>query len=270
MLPQRPFATAGLQALAGLEGLVGLQLFTMGDAGGRALTAVGATPLRELVGLEFLTCDPEEGALESIAAMPGLRKLSCQETAAGDDGFVALSRSRSLEYFWGRDTRNLSGRGFLALATVPSLRGLGTSLAHVDDAALSALPHFAALRELMPMGTRDEAFRHVGRCERLEALWVMYCRETGDEATEHLAGLPALKMYYAGSTRITNRSLERLGAMPSLEEVSLWDCPGVTDAGIVALGALPRLRKVTLEGLPGVSRAGTRVFGPGVRVSYAG
>ena len=75
---------------------------------------------------------------------------------------------------------------------------------------LSALPSFPALRALMPMDVPDEGFRHVGRCERLEELWLMYCRDTGDAATERIAGLSGLKTYYAGKTRITDRSLEIL------------------------------------------------------------
>jgi hypothetical protein len=270
LLPQRPFATGGLDALVGLDGLFGLNFFRMGESGGRAMTAAAIKPLADLASLGWLACDPTDEAMAQIAAMPRLRMLSCQDTGAGDDGFVALSRSSSLEYIWGRDTRHLTGRGLLAMAAMPSLRGLATSLAHVDAAALSALRRFPALRELMPMGLCDTGFRHLGRCERLEALWLMYCQDTGDQATENIAGLPALKTYYAGSTRITDRSLQLLGTMVLLEEVSLWDCAGVTDAGMAALARLPRLRLVTLEGLAGVSRAGAAVFGAGVRVSYAG
>ena len=120
------------------------------------------------------------------------------------------------------------------------------------------------------MGLADDKFRHVGQCEQLQALWLMYCRDTGDQATEHIARLPALKTYYAGSTRITDRSLEMLGTMLSLEEVILEDCPAITDVGIAKLAALPQLRKVTLESVPGVSRVGTAVFDASVRVTYAG
>jgi hypothetical protein len=45
----------------------------------------------------------------------------------------------------------------------------------------------------------------------------MYCRDTGDLATAHLSRLRRLKTYYAGQTRITDRSLEILGKMQSLE-----------------------------------------------------
>src|ERR1051325_8867889 len=123
-----------------------------------------------------------------------------QGTVASDDCFRSLSRSQTIEYIWGRECPNLKGRGFEALAAMPSLRGLAVSCRNVDDAALSTLPRFPALRQLMPMDVPDEGFRHVGACEQLEALWCMYCRDTGDAATEHIAGLSRLKSYYAGET----------------------------------------------------------------------
>ena len=95
----------------------------------------------------------------------------------------------------------------------------------------------------------------------------MYCRETTDAATAHIARLP-LAYYYAGLTRITDASLEILGGMPSLEQVDLYECRGVTDRGLAFLAALPRLREVHLDGLPGVPLDGTRVFPARVRVGY--
>ena len=66
---------------------------------------------------------------------------------------------------------------------MPVLRGLAVSCKNVDDQALSTLPRFPALRELMPMDVPDTGFRHVGRCEELGWLWCMYCRDTTDAAT---------------------------------------------------------------------------------------
>ncbi len=59
----------------------------------------------------------------------------------------------------------------------------------------------------------------------------MYCRDTTDAATEQIAGLSRLKSYLASYTRITDRSLEILAGMPSLERVSFYGCPGVTNSG---------------------------------------
>jgi hypothetical protein len=151
---------------------------------------------------------------------------------------------------------------------MPSLRNLGVGLKHVDEAALASLPRFPALRELTPIDVQDDGFRHVGRCERLERLVCMYCRDTTDIATEHVANL-RLTSYYAGLTQITDRSLEILGRMASLERVELFECQGVTDAGLAFLAQLPRLREVHLDSLPGVTLGGTAVFAPQVRVSYS-
>jgi hypothetical protein len=96
----------------------------------------------------------------------------------------------------------------------------------------------------------------------------MYCRETGDRATEHIAQLPKLKQYYAGKTRITDRSLEILSHMPSLEKIELWECGAITDKGIAALAKLPRLRALTVHGSPGVTAAVESMFPPDVVVDY--
>jgi hypothetical protein len=181
-----------------------------------------------------------------------------------------LSRSQTIEYIWGRECPNLAGRGFAALASMPALRGIAVSCKNVDDASLAALPRFPTLRELMPMDVPDAGFRHVGRCEYLEGLWCMYCRDTGDAATEHIAGLSRLKTYYAGKTGITDRSLEILGRMASLENLEFWQCAGLTDTGVAHLAGLPRLREIGFDGLPNVTRQAVSLFPAHVRVSYSG
>jgi hypothetical protein len=57
--------------------------------------------------------------------------------------------------------------------------------------------------------------------------------------------------------------------MPSLEQIELYECSGVSDAGLVFLAGLPRLRDVHLDGLPQVTLDGTRVFPGRVRVKYS-
>jgi hypothetical protein len=267
LLIDGPFTDEGLASLCGLDGIVDLDLFWHVTA----VTADGFAHLVHLPSLETLGADAkltDDATMPHLAALPRLRNLRAQGTAATDAGFEALSRSATLEKLWtGKDTIGLGNRGFAALSTMPALRNLGTSCRNVDDAALAALPRFAALRELTPIDVRDDGFRHIGRCERLERLVCMYCRDTTDLATEHVAGLQ-LRSYYAGLTQITDRSLAILGAMPSLEEIEFYECRGITDAGLGQLAALPQLRRVELSGLPGVTLAGTQVFPARVRVTY--
>ena len=262
-----PFTARGLRAIHDLGGVFALNL--QWQAGTMDSSALGL--LSSLARLGFLALDGDrcdDEAMRQLARLPHLRMLLAQGPVAGDDGFEALSASRSLEYYWGRECPNLGGRGFSALASMPSLKGLAVSCKNVDDASLAALARFPALRELMPMDVTDEGFRHVGRCERLEKLWCMYCRETGDRATEHISEL-RLRSYYAGLTKITDRSLELLARMTSLEHINLHHCKGITDKGVRALAALPALRELTIEGSRTVTRGALAAFAPSVRVRYS-
>jgi hypothetical protein len=264
LLLRGSFTDAGFAQLMGLGGLFALNL----DSSELRLTGRALEPLVTLPHLEWLAFDATDESMGQIAALPHLRFLMCQDTTAGDDGFVALSRSRSLEYLWGRRCHNLRSRGFASLAEIPTLRALSVSCKNVDDAGLSALPRFPSLSELMPMDIPDEGYRHVGRCARLESLVLMYCRETTDLATEHIASLSGLRKYFASYNRISDRTPEILGTMPSLEEITLDTCVGVTDTGMAALARLPRLRVLRVSGMPGVTTAGLAVLGPNVQVTY--
>ena len=262
-----PFTDAGFAALAGLDGIFGLGVFWHIAN----LTANGLKVLAKLPNLGALGCEGNlcnDTAMGHIAAIPRLRMLMAQGTVASDDGFAALSRSPTIEYIWGRECPNLQGRGFESLANMPALKGLAVSCKFVGDASLAALPRFPALTWLMPMDVPDEGFRHVGRCANLEKLTCMYCRDTGDVATEHIAGLSHLQYYYAGKTQITDRSLEILGGMNSLEVVELSACAGISDAGLVHIARLPRLKKVSVDATARVTRAGIAVFPPDVHVDF--
>jgi len=79
-----------------------------------------------------------------------------------------------------------------------------------------------------------------------------------------------LKRYYAGKTKITDRSLKILGRMTSLERLEFWQCSGITNAGMAEVANLPDLREVVLSGLPNVTRDAAALFPAHVRVDYSG
>ena len=268
LLLDGPITNAGLAGLAGLDGLFGLTFFWHLTA----LTGSGLERLSDLPNLGFLGCQDslcDDEAMRHIGAIPRLRMLMGQGTVATDKGFASLSRSQTIEYIWGRECPNLTGRGFAALSAMPALRGLAVSCKLVDDAALAMLPRFPALRALMPMDVSDAGFRHVGRCEELEGLWCMYCRNTTDAATEEIAGLRKLKTYYAGQTKITDRSLTILSRMPSLEKLEFWNCAGITNAGVAGLAALPSLREISVDGCRQVSPDALAAFPAHVRAKHS-
>jgi ankyrin repeat protein len=266
LLIDGPFTDRGLASLAGLEGIFALDLFWHVTG----ITTDGFASLAGMTHLGSLGCDgklADDTSMRHIAAIPRLRRLRAQESIAGDDGFLALSASQTLERFWGRECPNFGSRGFVAFSRMPALNTLGIGCGKVDDDALSTLPQFPSLRELTAIGFQDRGFRHIGRCEKLQRLLCMYCRDTTDVATEHIAALH-LKSYYAGLTQITDRSLEVLGRMSTLEAVELFETKNISDAGLGYLAKLPHLKRVELSGLPHVTLAGTRVFPASVQVNY--
>jgi len=267
LLIDGPFSNAGFASIEALIGLTDLDLFWHVTA----ITAPALAHLAALPRLRALGADgrlSDDDAMPQIAAIPGLRNLRAQKSVATDTGFEALSRSQTLETLWGRDCPNFGSRGFIALSKMPALRRLSISCKNVSDQVLATLPSFPALRAITPVDFTDDQFRHIARCERLEDLQCMYCRSTTDAATEQIAGLRHLRTYYAGLTHITDRSLQILGTIVSLEKIEFHACVKITDSGLPDLLALPRLREFTVSGSPGITLEGTRVFPSGVRVKY--
>jgi Leucine Rich repeat len=255
------FSDRGMQHVRGLDGLFGLNL----DDRHLSITAAALEPLVSLPNLGWLGVDAQDDWMPYIAEMPRLRFLGAQDTVSGDDGFVALSKSRSIEYIWGRRCHNLRRRGFVALAKMPALRGLSVSCLNVDDVGVSALPAFPALKELMPMDIPDAGYRHIGQCEQLESLILMYCRDTTDAATEHITGLRKLSYYFNSYTTITDRTPELLSGMGSLERITFDGCHGLTNAGIARLARLPKLRDLRVS-CKGVTPDVVDAFAPRVSV----
>jgi hypothetical protein len=107
-----PFSDEGVK---GLDGVFGLSFFWHCPN----LTSAGLDPLRRLSNLGHLSCNGElcdDAGLARIAAIPKLRMLGAQGAVASDAGFESLSSSATLEYLWGRECPNLTGRGFAALS----------------------------------------------------------------------------------------------------------------------------------------------------------
>ena len=110
-----PFSGRGLERLTVLGGLSSLSFFGHVSE----LTPRDLAPLASLPNLQFFGCDGalcDDEAMRHIGAIPRLRMLLAQGTVATDKGFVALARSRTLEYLWGRECPHLQSRGFAALA----------------------------------------------------------------------------------------------------------------------------------------------------------
>jgi hypothetical protein len=120
----------------------------------------------------------------------------------------------------------------------------------------------------MPMDIPDAGYRHIGKCSEMESLILMYCRDTTDAATEHIAALRKLRHYFNSYTMITDRTPQILSGIDSLETVTFDACHGLTDDGVAALARLPRLKELRVSG-NGLTRAVVKPFPPSVSVHYS-
>src|SRR5206468_9222419 len=127
-----------------------------------------------------------DAVLREIAAIPRLRWLHAQDVASGDDGFIALGRSETLETAVFRFCHAVTDRGVAALAALPRLQALNIGGRRLTDDAFAPFAAAQSLRDLSPPLSRDRAFVHIARIPKLERLTNMYNRGTTDEATRHL------------------------------------------------------------------------------------
>ena len=118
------------------------------------------------------------------------------------------------------------------------------------------------------MDVPDAEFRHIGRCANLEALLLMYCRDTTDAATEQITSLSHLRRYFNSYTAISDRTPLLLSGIDSLEEITFDACHNLTDSGVAALARLPRLKELRVAG-NGLTSKVTSMFPSGVTVHYS-
>ena len=79
-----------------------------------------------------------------------------------------------------------------------------------------------------------------------------------------------MRSYYAGANQITDRSLEILSGIRSLEKLEFHACAGITNAGVAKLAALPNLRELTFGAMPAITRSVLAAIPSHIRVTCGG
>lgn len=264
-----PITDAGLAPLAQLQGVFDLSLghqLPESDVSGAGAAYVAKMRNVQLLKWAEKICDNE--ALTHISGMTSLRQVICYNATADDAGFSALSGSDALEYILAQRCDFITRTTVEAFSQLPNLKRLNVGGEKLADDDLEPLSRFPALQEMWPTFFGDGAYRHVGQVSQLKQLVNMYCKETGDEATEHISGLQELRKYHVWGTQITDRSLEMMSRMDALESVLFWNCPNITDEGLSKLTRLPNLASLDLQRCGQLSAGCVEGFRPEVRVNY--
>jgi len=121
--------------------------------------------------------------------------------------------------------------------------GKHTEIASGIEPVLPVLGEFRRLRELYlhDHQATDDALRAIRDLRELEVLMLWNASELTDAGVECLRDMGRLRYIHLTGSRITDRSLEILGGLPSIDGLSL-QFNLFTDAGLAHLARLDRLK----------------------------
>jgi len=230
-----------------LTGLRSLNLYLT------AITDKGLSHITKLKSLEYLEAPPRmtDRGLALVAELPALKGLSVGATGGSpvtDAGLRHLSKLSSLEELYLRG-EGMSDAGLAHLAGLPRLGYLALYSSRFTDRGMAHVKKIPSLRILSfhegVCCITDAGLAHVGEMPKVELLLLDVTGPVTDDGIRHLAKMPSLRKLGIKSPLISDRGLEYLGRIKTLESLTLpQDQHGITDAGLIHLGRLPNLRSL--------------------------
>jgi len=245
-----------------LQKLVGLQSLKKLDLANCAITDEGLRSLRGLVSLEELnlTLTPvTDAGLAHLGGLTALRFLGMASTKCTGAGFTNLRALKKLENVNFHFTP-LNDAGLKAISEVGVAGRLWFAHSKFTDAGAASL---AALRELKACGigstekeSSGEAIAFLKGLERLEDLTLLDNQAT-PAGVAHASGIRSLrKLDVSYGPAVDDASLRLVATLPNLNEFKIGGSAKVTDEGVLALGAIKTLQRLTLSGLKNVTPEG--------------
>jgi hypothetical protein len=206
-----------LENLHGLAKLVRLNLET----------PVSEETMKSLVGLDGLTGLSVRGVsdagLQYIGQLPQLKNLGI----SGNSDFTGaglkhLAGATQLESLSISDAQSFTGDGLQQLAELTSLRSLSFTGTGVMGPAIAHLTRLPALEELtmLLVPLSKEGIQHVGEAKQLKRLTIQDSTLLDDDL-KYLADLPQLESLVLKDNGISDEGLVHLTKLPSLRRVDL-------------------------------------------------
>ena len=196
---------------------------------------------------------------QSFSQFPKLHKLwmSPGGLRLNDETLTAMGALPNLDYFFGGSAQ-FSDDGLKGFAQWKNLKYFG--LDHwfgpegSKDYFGKGLAHLAGLPlESVRLGgcrVDDEAPRALAKIKTLEKVDLFHTARVTDEGVAALQALPKLKIVILGpqfTPRITDRSLELLSHIPTLEVIDITGTWLTHDGGFTHLKKLPNLKTLKLK-----------------------
>jgi len=234
---------ADAKHLAGLTGLLGLDLCNTKITDGGLAHLKGLTGLRELLLYDTQVTDV---GLEHLKALTALRQLWLDRTQISDAGLERL-RGLSGLLCLKLDGTLITDSGLKHLQDMTGLQTLSLDDTRIKSEGLAHLKGMTKLQNLYLRNTQitDTGLPHL---KGLTTLLVLDLRNTQvtDVSLEHLKDLTALRELLLDRTLITDSGLGHIKGMSALQWLGLSDTQ-VTDAGLPYLAGLTRLDSLNLS-----------------------
>ena len=239
-----------------LKGLRSLELSTP------RLTGATLAQLEQLPGLQeisFSSCEEltDEGLL-AIAAIPGIRSVSlgdCKKiTSKGLAGILSLPQLEKLTLY---EAAKSLDEQLLEKLSASRLKSV-TLVGELDDSICARLAAIASLEEVTLSSTvvRGEQLGRLQGLEALVSLKLEGCMSLTTEGVRQLNQLTGLKRLHLNHTQVSDEKLLLLSDLAQLEFLDLRVNESLTDAGLAAFAAMPRLQELSLFYCPGIQGAG--------------
>lgn len=232
--------------LAGLKCLV-LDGSPVSDADMQHITSLRS--------LEYLSL-PDRITDAGMAHVAGLASLKGFWMAGGksrisDEGLRYISRLSSLEELYLRG-EYMTDAGLAHLKTLPNLEYLCLYGSKFTDAGCVHIKEMSSLRILSfhenLCRISDEGLAHISQMPNLEVLCLHGMKNITDDGIAHLTKMPSLHKLNIASSQVTDRGLEYLSQIKTLEHLELpQDQKGITDRGLEYLSRLPNLKELSIS-----------------------
>ncbi|MFC1760758.1 sigma-70 family RNA polymerase sigma factor [Planctomycetota bacterium] len=214
----------------------------------RYLQAIEALDPNDLYGLQFFAMEPvtiQDDLIAPIARLTGLRRLGLASIRISPRALAFLATLPQIEQL--NTPMGLSDAGMAEVAKMTSLRILHVAQDQLTDRGLRLVGRLTNLESLNVYGNTKMTDAGLEAWENLRLLRHLRLGMEGpftDRGMAHLAKLPALRVLWLDTHRITDRGLQELARSRSLERLCICWLDQITDRGIGYLKEMPQLKGI--------------------------
>lgn len=189
-----------------------------------------------------------EALVPRIAALANLTSLALRNTLIGDKGIAQLTGLRKLKIIELPAATQVHDAAMESLAKMSELRAVRLVGDNVTDAGVARLMELPHLTELDVRNCRGVTRKGIELAAAKKTLRVLKIGgpKIGDDVLKVVAGMTNLTGLSLDNSFVTDAAVARLDKLP-LEDLTLYQCPNVTDKGLEVLSSYGNLERLTLS-----------------------